>query len=101
MENGFAPEIIEVIDENGKKTERLVSRYVRNSAYVKQIKDAANGVCDACKTRSFKTPSGDWFLEVHHKKWLRDGGLDELENMVALCPNCDRQEHHGIKRRYN
>jgi len=27
-------------------------------------------------------------LEVHHIVWVRDGGGDEPDNLLALCPNC-------------
>ncbi|WP_409033890.1 HNH endonuclease [Pseudomonas sp. JUb42] len=26
---------------------------------------------------------------------IADGGLDTLENAVALCPNCHRASHYG------
>ncbi|GLO70062.1 hypothetical protein MACH17_15790 [Phaeobacter inhibens] len=74
--------------------------FVRNSEFSRKVRQAANGVCDACKRKTFQTQSGDWFLEVHHKKWLSEGGTDTIENMVALCPNCHRQEHFGSTRRY-
>ncbi|WP_413817679.1 HNH endonuclease [Pseudomonas viridiflava] len=34
-------------------------------------------------------------MEVHHKIRLADGGLDTLENAVALCPNCHRATHYA------
>ena len=36
------------------------------------------------------------FLEVHHIKWLSNGGEDSVENALALCPNCHRQAHYGV-----
>ncbi|MGH8437576.1 MAG: HNH endonuclease [Pseudomonas sp.] len=33
--------------------------------------------------------------EVHHKVRLADGGLDTVENAIAVCPNCHRQAHFG------
>jgi hypothetical protein len=27
-------------------------------------------------------------LELHHIVWVREGGGNELENLLALCPNC-------------
>jgi 5-methylcytosine-specific restriction enzyme A len=75
-------------------------RFIRNSQYVINVLTAANGQCAGCKKESFTTPSGKRFLEVHHKKWLSEGGPDHPNNMVALCPNCHRQEHHGVERRF-
>lgn len=98
--NGFAPKESHVVDREGRKTTILVNQHVRNSQFKQDVLDAANGVCDACEGRSFQKLNGEWFLEVHHRKWLSEGGLDIVENMVALCPNCHRQEHHGCSRRY-
>lgn len=82
--------------ENPIQKTSLLKRYVRNSDFVIRILKEANGLCFCCKGNSFETPSGNRFLEVHHKHWLRDRGPDTLENMVALCPNCHRREHHGL-----
>ena len=27
-------------------------------------------------------------LELHHIVWVKDGGGNDLENLLALCPNC-------------
>jgi hypothetical protein len=27
-------------------------------------------------------------LELHHIVWVKDGGGNEAENLIALCPNC-------------
>ena len=81
---------------------RLVSssRFVRNSDFVKKIRSKAAGRCGCCRERTFKTELGEWFLEIHHKVWLSEGGVDEPCNMIALCPNCHRREHFGTDRRY-
>jgi 5-methylcytosine-specific restriction enzyme A len=82
------------------KTQSCVTRFVRNTAHVRNILSAAKGVCQSCGNQSFLMPCGGYFLEVHHKQWLRENGEDSLENMIALCPNCHRREHHGVERRY-
>ena len=38
------------------------------------------------------------FLEAHHIKQLAKGGLDTISNAVAVCPNCHRELHYGIKK---
>ena len=35
--------------------------------------------------------TGEPYLEVHHIKFLSDGGPDRAWNAVALCPNCHRR----------
>ncbi len=99
-ENGFCSIEEEFLFPDGKKRSVIVNSYVRNSAFKKQIIDGANNLCDACKSGSFQMANGQQYLEVHHKTWLSEGGPDITENMVALCPNCHRQEHFGTNRRY-
>lgn len=56
----------------------------------------ANGVCQACeKDAPFRTNMGKPFLEVHHIHRRSDGGLDDPENVIAVCPNCHREIHYG------
>lgn len=74
--------------------------FVRNSDLRRHVLAAAKGKCQLCGGKTFQTAAGEWFLEVHHKKWLREGGLDNEENLVALCPNCHRKEHYGIDRKF-
>lgn len=97
-ENGFCSTEKEILFPDGKKRLVIVNSYVRNSLYKMSVLAAADGVCDACKTRIFQKPDGTWFLEAHHQIWLSEGGPDHPDNMVALCPNCHRQEHFGTKR---
>lgn len=74
--------------------------FVRNSELRRRILIEAGGVCQSCRGKTFQTPAGEWFLEVHHKKWLREGGLDHEDNLVALCPNCHRREHYSVERQF-
>lgn len=84
-------------EKRPKKIQVTIDSYRRNPDVVAEALFRANGVCQACKNKapflraSDKTP----FLEVHHKKPLSDGGLDTIENAIALCPNCHRQAHYG------
>lgn len=65
------------------------------SFYVKQFaKRAAAGICQLCENYSlFKDKMNEPFLEVHHVNYLSKGGFDNIENVVALCPNCHRKVH--------
>ncbi len=71
--------------------------YRRNMDIVVEALDRANGVCEKCKYPApfMKITDGSPYLEVHHIKPLSNGGDDSLENVLALCPNCHRQHHHG------
>lgn len=54
----------------------------------------AGGVCQLCgKPAPFQKRDRSPYLEVHHIRWLAHGGTDDIENTVALCPNCHRKIH--------
>lgn len=56
----------------------------------------ADGICQGCeKEAPFLDGDGEPFLEVHHLHRRSDGGADDPENVIALCPNCHRRVHHG------
>jgi 5-methylcytosine-specific restriction protein A len=99
--NGFAAIVSTVTGGNPGQVQFVGHRFLRNSDLVRQVLLRAKGMCENCGNKVFQTPAGVWFLEVHHKQWLSEGGADQLENMTALCPNCHRQEHHGMQRRYH
>lgn len=66
----------------------------RNALLVRAAKARANGKCQLCgETLDFNDQDGWPYLEAHHIVPLADDGLDDLSNMVALCPNCHRKMH--------
>ena len=69
----------------------------RNPDVVAEVLSKAKGVCKACKNKApFNRKSDNTpYLEVHHKVRLSDGGEDTVENAIALCPNCHREQHYG------
>ncbi|WP_282363261.1 HNH endonuclease signature motif containing protein [Pseudomonas sp. PS01297] len=71
--------------------------FIRNPDVVAETLNRAAGVCEACvKPAPFtRRSNGKPYLEVHHKIRLADGGLDTLDNAIALCPNCHRASHYG------
>jgi len=73
--------------------------YVRNPDVVAEALNRANGTCENCsKPAPFKRAKDNKpYLEVHHKINLAQGGHDTVDNVLALCPNCHREFHYGIK----
>lgn len=62
------------------------------SAIRRDVIDRSNGCCQLCGNLApFKTPDGRPYLEIHYLTLPRDGGSDSPENLVALCPNCNRK----------
>ena len=35
-------------------------------------------------------------LELHHIEWVKDGGSNEPENLLALCPTCHSLHTNGV-----
>lgn len=68
--------------------------YDRSPHIARYVKQLAAGHCQLCeKPAPFKDASGTPFLECHHIHWLSEGGLDTIENTIALCSNCHRKMH--------
>lgn len=72
--------------------------YVRNPDVVAEALYRAQGRCGRCGEPApfHRSRDGTPYLEVHHKKQLKDGGDDTVENAIALCPNCHRHQHYGL-----
>ncbi len=73
--------------------------FKRNTDVIAEVMKRANGFCEACgKPAPFlRARDGKPYLEIHHKVFLADKGEDTVENAVALCPNCHREMHFGVK----
>ncbi|WP_205961776.1 HNH endonuclease [Psychrobacillus vulpis] len=58
------------------------------------VKKRANGVCELYEQPAhFNDKNGKPYLECHHIKFLSQGGLDTIENCVALCVVCHKKAH--------
>lgn len=81
---------------------KALVRYRSNAIRIYILK-RANGICEACnKIAPFKTNEGRAYLEPHHIKRLSDGGPDDPQWVVGLCPNCHRRAHYSKeKSRFN
>ena len=79
--------------------EVLQLMFRRNPDVVAEVLERASGHCEICKKPApfLRTSNDTPYLEVHHKQSLADGGEDTVENATALCPNCHRREHHGVR----
>ncbi|MDF4355189.1 HNH endonuclease signature motif containing protein [Vibrio parahaemolyticus] len=76
---------------------RLVQDYRRDPDVVAEALYRAEGFCEKCKEKApfIKRSNGEPYLEIHHIIPLSQGGLDSLENVISLCPNCHREIHFG------
>jgi len=81
---------------NGPPGERQVVTkvYERNQYVVEYARRRAKGRCQLCGNPApFFDKNGEPYLEIHHILWLSRGGEDNIDNTVALCPNCHRKMH--------
>lgn len=68
--------------------------YHRDPTIAAYVKKRADGYCQLCGQKApFKDKNGEPYLENHHIDWLSKGGMDSVDNCVALCPNCHRKMH--------
>ena len=68
--------------------------YERDPDIAAYAKRRAKGKCDLCGSGApFFDSNGYPYLESHHIQWLSEGGADEIDNVIALCPNCHRKMH--------
>ena len=77
-----------------KSKKGMVTTYNRSIFIKEYAKKASKGKCQLCdKDAPFNDKYGNPFLEVHHIHYLSRGGLDAIDNVIALCPNCHRKMH--------
>lgn len=87
-------EIVKNAPKNPGTVQTKTTGYYRNQYIAEYVRRRANGRCELCANLGpFIIGDGLPFLEVHHVKWLSDGGGDSIDNTVALCPNCHRKMH--------
>lgn len=81
------------------RTTGSVSRFKRAPDVVAWVLINAKGTCEVCEDAApFRRCDGEPYLEVHHVRFLADGGPDQIDNAVACCPTCHRRLHHGQDR---
>ncbi len=79
--------------------ERRRHIFERSKAIKTYVLARAKGKCESCgENAPFITDSGQHYLEVHHIRRLSDGGPDDPESTIALCPNCHRCAHYSVDR---
>lgn len=70
--------------------------YERSEDVKKYVLCRAQGRCEACRTVApFLTLTKKPFLEVHHINRLAEEGLERIDRVAAICPNCHRRCHYG------
>jgi len=74
------------------------SLYRRSAAVRRYVLARAAGVCESCGEQApFVTAQGEPYLEPHHTRRLGDGGPNDPRFVGAVCPDCHREIHHGLR----
>ncbi|WP_407674741.1 HNH endonuclease [Paraliomyxa miuraensis] len=95
------PEAIFAKIRRGRPQQRkaTVTVFDRDSNVVAFVLHRAGGQCEGCGQEApFLNGNGQPYLEVHHVQRLADGGADEPENAIGLCPTCHRRAHYSCDR---
>jgi 5-methylcytosine-specific restriction protein A len=83
-------------DSHSTTTVSAENSYTRSDLVRDFALCSADGVCQGCGDEGpFIDEDGERFLEVHHLYRVSDGGVDDPENVIAICPNCHREVHYG------
>lgn len=83
--------VAEDLDEDAlaPRVKGKISRIVRDTAIVREIKAQHGHTCQICHTRLELSP-GVFYSEAHHVKPLGKphNGPDKKANIICVCPNC-------------
>lgn len=95
-------ERLEILANSNKKPRQITvtqNVFIRNQYVVAEVLYRAKGHCESCKKTApfLRNIDNTPYLEVHHILALAEGGDDTVENAIALCPNCHRKAHYGIR----
>lgn len=65
---------------------------IRNRAIVTLFDEISPNRCAICGTETtYRRPDGRQYFEIHHViSWCNGSELDNIANLVKLCPNCHR-----------
>ena len=74
---------------------RMSGTYERDARVRQLVLQRAKGRCEYCGESAFEKQNGEMFLETHHIISLSAQGRDQLNNVIALCPNHHREAHYG------
>jgi 5-methylcytosine-specific restriction endonuclease McrA len=84
-------ELNDILCAHEKATKNLETRLKRNGIkkYRKHILEANGNMCFVCENKMRSV------LIVHHIIPVSEGGNNEMDNLVVLCPNCHAVVHRA------
>jgi 5-methylcytosine-specific restriction protein A len=84
-----------ICSRKSSEARKIISKNYEANVYVAELaKRRAEGICQLCEEQApFRDKKGNPFLVPYYVKRLAQGGEDNIENTVALCPNCHTKMH--------
>ena len=65
------------------------NKFLKSKALKEKLGVIHKGVCEQCGNDNYN------ILQVHHKIERCNGGTNDLNNLMLLCPNCHMVQHYG------
>lgn len=72
-----------------------IVRFIRDTSRSKLLKKKYNNLCQICNYR-VEISEDVFYSEVHHIFPLKDGGADNFNNMIVLCPTHHAEFDYGV-----
>lgn len=70
----------------------------RDPSVRRRVLERSGGICELTETPGFVMANGGVYLETHHIIPLSEGGLDTVENVIALTADVHRKAHFSVDR---
>jgi 5-methylcytosine-specific restriction protein A len=70
----------------------------RDPSVRRRVLERSGGICELTETPGFLMANGGVYLETHHIIPLSEGGLDTVENVIALTADAHRRAHFSVGR---
>ena len=71
-------------------------RWRNNRRITDVIVTVYKGKCAICGWRIANTNDVQHGCEIHHIFPVKDGGTNDYDNLILLCPNCHKEAHAGV-----
>jgi len=97
----LSPQEKEDFDDISKREpmSKVITFFKRNKKIVNELKKIYNNQCQICGF-TFKKDNGENYSESHHLIPLKDNGIDDIKNLIIVCPNCHKKLHYATKENY-
>lgn len=76
---------------------KVISKKIQRNPYVaKYARMRAKGYCELCGAKAPFEIKGEPYLEIDHIIPISQGGTDSVDNVAALCPNCNKRKAFSV-----